>query len=55
MNIDKVVAEIRFNCMADPFAAEVCRTIEARLLTEKSEVGKLLRHLLEKAEAGDFK
>jgi hypothetical protein len=59
MDIDKVIHELQFECMADPLDLDACKVFIKRLHEEKEGkpniLGKLLAYLLTKAENGEFK
>jgi len=59
MNIDKVIAELQFNVMANPFEVELAKKIITRFTEikrgERNIFGGLLIYLLELAEKGEFK
>ena len=55
MDIGKIKAYLLTNEYGNPFTDETTLTIQNRIMSEKSEVGRLIRRLLELAEEGKFK
>ena len=55
MDIGKIKAYMLTNMYGDPFTDKAVLTIQNRIMDKNSEVGNIIRELLELAEKGEFK